>query len=62
MGARNRTTAGQAMVGARAQNKLLRRDENAKPNNVSEIARSVPRKAWATVRWREGSKADLTSR
>ena len=42
--------------------KLLRRDENAKPINVSEIARSVPRKAWATVRWREGSKADLTSR
>ena len=42
--------------------KLLRRDETAKPVKVSALARSLPRKAWKSVRWREGSKGDLVSR
>jgi SRSO17 transposase len=32
--------------------KLLRRDETAKPVKVSALARSLPRKAWKSVRWR----------
>jgi SRSO17 transposase len=42
--------------------KLLRRDETAKPVKVSEIAKSLPPKAWKAVNWREGSKGDLVSR
>jgi SRSO17 transposase len=42
--------------------KLLRREGNAKPVKVSDLAKALPRKAWKTVRWREGSNGDLSSR
>jgi SRSO17 transposase len=42
--------------------KLLRRDGNIKPVKVSELAKSLARRAWKTVRWREGTKGDLVSR
>ena len=42
--------------------KLLRRDSNVKPVKVSELAKSLARRAWKTVRWREGTKGDLVSR
>jgi SRSO17 transposase len=42
--------------------KLLRRDHGSKPMKVSDLALALPRKAWKTVRWREGSKGDLASR
>ena len=42
--------------------KLLRRDETIQPIKVSALARSLPRKAWKNVRWREGTKGDLVSR
>ena len=42
--------------------KLLRRDDKVKPVKVFELAKSLPRKMWKTVRWREGTKGDLTSR
>jgi SRSO17 transposase len=42
--------------------KLLRRDDSMKPIKVSTLAQSLPRKAWKTVRWREGTKGDLVSR
>jgi SRSO17 transposase len=42
--------------------KLLRRDETTKPLKVSALARSLPRKAWKNIRWREGTKGDLISR
>ena len=42
--------------------KLLRRDETTKPVKVNTLARSLPRKAWKNIRWREGSKGDLVSR
>jgi len=41
---------------------LLRRDETAKPVKVSALARSLPRKTWRIVRWRDGTKGDLDSR
>jgi SRSO17 transposase len=42
--------------------KLLRRDECTKPVKASDLALSLPRKTWKTVRWREGSKGELVSR
>ena len=42
--------------------KLLRHDSEAKPVKVSDLAKSLPRKAWKTVHWREGTKGKLTSR
>ena len=44
------------------KSKLLRRDETSKPIKVSALARSLPRKAWKNVHWREGTKGDLVSR
>ena len=40
----------------------MRRDETTKPIKVSVLARSLPRKAWKAVRWREGTKGGLISR
>ena len=42
--------------------KLLGRDRDVKPVKISQLAKSLPRKAWKTVRWREGTKGDLESR
>lgn len=36
--------------------KLLGRDDKVKPIKVSDLARTLPRKAWKTVRWREGTR------
>jgi hypothetical protein len=44
------------------ETKLLRRDECTKPVKASDLALSLPRKTWKTVRWREGSKGELVSR
>jgi SRSO17 transposase len=51
-----------AWSGRGRRTKLLRRDGNVKPIKVSELAKSLARKAWKTVRWREGTKGDLVSR
>jgi len=51
-----------AWSGRGRRTKLLRRDGNVKPVKVSELARSLARKAWKTVRWREGTKGALKSR
>ena len=42
--------------------KLLRRDDRTKPVKASDLALALPRKAWKTVHWREGSKGELVSR
>ena len=42
--------------------KLLRHDSEVKPVKVSDLAKNLPRKAWKTVHWREGTKGNLTSR
>jgi len=41
---------------------LLRRTANHKPLPVSELAKSLPRKAWRNVHWREGVKGAMKSR
>jgi SRSO17 transposase len=51
-----------AWSGRGRRTKLLRRDGNVKPVKVSELAKSLARRAWKTVRWREGTKGDLVSR
>ena len=40
----------------------LRRDPEHRPVSVKDLARGLPRQAWRTVTWREGSQAELTSR
>ena len=42
--------------------KLLRRDDKVKPVKISGLAKDLPRKAWKTVRWREGSNGALAGR
>jgi SRSO17 transposase len=42
--------------------KLLRRDDHTKPVKASDLALALPRKAWNTVHWREGSKGEFASR
>src|ERR1700760_1283478 len=40
----------------------LRRSPEHQPALVKEVALSLPKRAWRTVTWREGSKSELTSR
>jgi SRSO17 transposase len=40
----------------------LRRSPEHQPVSVKDLARSLPRRAWRTVTWREGSHTELTSR
>lgn len=40
----------------------LRRDAAHKPVSVRELADLLPKKAWKTVRWREGTKGTMRSR
>jgi SRSO17 transposase len=40
----------------------LRRSPDHQPVSVRQLAQSLPRRAWRTVTWREGSRTELTSR
>jgi SRSO17 transposase len=40
----------------------LRRDPEHRPVSVKNLALGLPRQAWRTVTWREGSRAELSSR
>jgi SRSO17 transposase len=40
----------------------LRRSPEHQPVSVKELAMGLPRRAWRTVTWREGSRAELSSR
>lgn len=42
--------------------KLLRRSEDHRPVSVAELARRLPRTAWRTIRWREGTRGRMQSR
>jgi SRSO17 transposase len=42
--------------------KRVRRSEDHKPLSAKELAQQLPKKAWQTVRWREGTKGTMTSR
>ncbi len=40
----------------------LQRSPEHQPLSIKDLALSLPRRAWRTVTWREGSRAELTSR
>src|SRR5450756_2789222 len=42
--------------------KLLRRDHKHKPISVKELALGLPKRAWRTIKWREGAAERLSSR
>jgi SRSO17 transposase len=42
--------------------KLLRRDRKHQPISVKELALKLPKRAWCTIKWREGSGEMLSSR
>jgi SRSO17 transposase len=42
--------------------KLIRRDEKHQPVSVKELALGLPKRAWRTIKWREGTSDGLSSR
>ena len=42
--------------------KLIRRDDRHQPISVKELAFGLPKRAWRTIEWREGTTASLSSR
>jgi SRSO17 transposase len=42
--------------------KLMRRDDQHQPVSVKELALDLPKRAWRTIKWREGSAEWLSSR
>ena len=42
--------------------KRLQRDDKTKPISAKALAQSLPKTAWKTVTWREGTKGEMTSR
>jgi SRSO17 transposase len=42
--------------------KLSRRDVKHQPIAVKELARGLPKRAWRTIKWREGTAEPLSSR
>ena len=42
--------------------KLIRRDANHRPISVKALARGLPKRAWRTIEWREGTAERLSSR
>ena len=42
--------------------KRLRRDAEHQPVSAERLARELPKNAWKTVRWREGTKGTMSSR
>ena len=42
--------------------KLIRRDAKHQPISVKQLALGLPKRAWRTIRWREGSTERLSSR
>ena len=50
------------MVGQRATTEALRRDDKHQPISVKELALCLPKRAWRTIKWREGAAERLSSR
>ena len=42
--------------------KLIRRDDRHQPLSVKQIALGLPKRAWRTIKWREGTSERLSSR
>ena len=44
------------------QPKLMRRDDHHQPTSVKQLALDLPKRAWRTIKWREGTAEWLSSR
>jgi SRSO17 transposase len=42
--------------------KLIRRDDEHRPISVKQLALNLPKRAWRTIKWREGTVEGLSSR
>ncbi len=62
MGTGNGAAARKALVRARTAAQAVAARGREKPVKVSDLAKALPRKAWKTVRWREGTGGALVSR
>lgn len=51
-----------ARQGRGAPARRLRRTPEHQPTTVRELARTLPRTAWQTIRWREGTRGSMVSR
>lgn len=58
----NQPPAPKAWAGRGRPASLLRRTEGTKPLSVSQLALSLPKSAWTSIRWRGGTKGDMRSR
>lgn len=47
---------------AKGAPKALRRDHKHQPTSVKELALCLPKRAWRTIKWREGAAERLSSR
>ena len=50
------------MVGQGRPPKLIRRDDKHRPISVKQLALDLPKRAWRTIQWREGTAEWLSSR
>ena len=62
VGARHGAAAAEEMVGPRTPPTRMRRDAKHQPVSVKELALGLPKRAWHTIKWREGTAERLSSR
>ena len=56
------TAAAEKWSGRGRRPKLMRRDDKHQPVSVKELALGLPKHAWRTIKWREGTAEWLSSR
>ena len=62
MGVGHGTATAEEAVGRGRRPKLIRRDDKHQPISVKELALGLRKRAWRTIKWREGSSDWLCSR
>jgi hypothetical protein len=62
LGARHRASPPKKWSGRGRPPKLIRRDAKHRPRSVKALARDLPKRAWRTIEWREGTAERLSSR
>jgi len=62
VGARQAAATREEMVGARTATKAVAAWRQASPVSVKELALGLPKHAWRTIGWREGTAEPLSSR
>ena len=62
VGARHGAAAAEDVVGPRTAAEADAPRRQARPVSVKELALGLPKRAWRTITWREGSAERLSSR